>query len=178
MFHRIQTRTEFERIFPILEEAFPVTELRTREKQAELLEKEKYRLFGFSDEEGEDFAVIAAWELAEDFIYLEHFAVAKEKRNGGAGGRILEAFLDWYGRDAVLEVEVPEDELTKRRVGFYERHGFHFNAYPYLQPPMRKGQDMLPLRLMTRPEKIEEETYLRYRKLIHENVYQYFEGRP
>ena len=73
----------------------------------------------------------------------------------------------------VLEVELPEDELTCRRIGFYQRHGLVFNSYRYLQPPMRKGQDMLPLRLMTRPAALDEPTYQRYRSKIHSIVYKY-----
>lgn len=174
MFERITAKEQFENVYPILEASFPVTELRTKEKQEELLAREGYRLYGVKAETGGYFAVIAAWELAEDFVYLEHFAVAEKKRNGGLGGKLLEDFLAWYDRKAVLEVEVPEDALTKRRVGFYQRHGFFYNDYPYLQPPMRPGQEMLPLRLMTRPEPIDEKEYLRYRDLIHWQVYRYF----
>ena len=73
----------------------------------------------------------------------------------------------------LLEVELPEDALTRRRIGFYERHGLVFNSYPYLQPPMRKGQGVLPLRLMTKPAAIDAKTYQRYKKRIHSIVYKY-----
>ena len=73
----------------------------------------------------------------------------------------------------VLEVEVPEDEMTRRRIGFYERHGLVYNDYPYLQPPMRKGQEMLPLRFMTKPSAVDEKTYERYKKQIYRIVYKY-----
>ena len=70
-------------------------------------------------------------------------------------------------------LELPEDALTRRRIGFYERHGLVFNSYPYLQPPMRKGQGVLPLRLMTKPAAIDAKTYQRYKKRIHSIVYKY-----
>lgn len=70
-------------------------------------------------------------------------------------------------------MELPEDALTRRRIGFYERHGLVFNSYPYLQPPMRKGQGVLPLRLMTKPAAIDAKTYQRYKKRIHSIVYKY-----
>ncbi|MBM6829841.1 GNAT family N-acetyltransferase [Anaerotignum lactatifermentans] len=174
MFERITAKEDFARVYPIMAASFPETELRDEAGQRALLEREGYRLYGIKEADDGYFAVIAAWELAEDFVYLEHFAVAEGKRNGGIGGRLLEEFLAWYGKKAVLEVEVPEDVLTKRRVGFYERHGFYYNEYPYLQPPMRPGQGMLPLRLMTRPAPIQEEEYQRYRRLIYRQVYRYF----
>lgn len=172
MFERITEKT-FDEIFPLLEAAFPVTELRIKEDQKKLLQEDCYYLYGVR-KDGAFAAVFATWEI-EDFLYIEHFAVKEEYRNGGYGGQLLDALLEEKGRPMVLEVEEPEDELTRRRIGFYQRHGLVYNEYPYLQPPMRKGQDLLPLRLMTKPAAIDTETYQRYKKRIHTMVYK-FEG--
>lgn len=171
MFERI-TEATFDAIFPLLEEAFPVTELREKENQRQLLREDAYRLYGVPHEESGYGAVFATWEI-DDFLYIEHFAVKPEYRNSGYGGRLLEELLAWKARPLVLEVELPEDEMTRRRIGFYERHGLCYNAYPYLQPPMRKGQDFLPLRLMTAPTVIDAPTYQSYREKIHRMVYKY-----
>jgi len=170
MFERITEKT-FDEIFPLLEAAFPVTELREKEDQRMLLQEECYCLYGARKENGFA-AVFAVWEI-EDFLYIEHFAVKEDCRNGGYGGMLLDRLLAEKGRPAVLEVEVPEEELTRRRVGFYERHGLIYNDYPYLQPPLRKGNALLPLRLMTKPEAIDEKTYERYKKSIYRIVYKY-----
>lgn len=170
MFERITEKT-FDEIFPLLEAAFPVTELREKEDQRRLLQEECYCLYGEKKENGFA-AVFAVWEI-EDFLYIEHFAVREDCRNGGYGGMLLDSLLEEKGRPAVLEVEVPEDELTRRRVGFYERHGLIYNDYPYLQPPLRKGNALLPLRLMTKPAAIDEKTYERYKKSIYRIVYKY-----
>lgn len=170
MFERIDEKT-FDSIFPLLEKAFPVTELREKERQRALLQEPCYRLYGVRKED--DFtAVFAVWEI-EDFLYIEHFAVHEKYRNSGFGGMLLDTLTEEKNRPLVLEVEEPEDELTRRRIGFYERHGLVYNDYPYLQPPMRKGQDMLPLKLMTKPSAIGAETYERYKKRIYEIVYKY-----
>lgn len=174
MFQRITEET-FGTVYPLLEAAFPVTELREQERQKALLREPCYRLFGVPGGDGMR-AVFAVWEI-EDFLYIEHFAVREDCRNGGFGGQLLDRLLAEAGKPAVLEVEVPEDGLTKRRIGFYERHGFVYNTYPYLQPPMREGQGMLPLMLMTNPSAIDEKTYGRYKTLIHRIVYHYEEGR-
>lgn len=175
MFKQMKTKEDFEIVYPILEEAFPITELRIKENQCALLEDPLYHLYAILDMEEVVCGVLAAWELAEDFIYIEHFAIIPEKRNGGFGGHVLEQFAEQTGKQIVLEVELPEDTLTKRRIAFYERHGFCFNNYAYLQPPMRKGQDMLPLRLMTKPKPIDTHTYERYKTLIHRYVYHYID---
>ncbi len=170
MFERI-TEVTFDEIFPLLEEAFPVTELRIQEDQRNLLQKEAYRLYGVR-KDGRFAAVFATWEI-DDFLYIEHFAVREDCRNGGYGGMLLDRLLEEKGRPMVLEVEVPEDDLTRRRVGFYERHGLVYNEYPYLQPPLRKGNELLPLRFMTYPAAVDEQTYERYKKQMYQIVYQY-----
>ncbi len=170
MFERI-TEATFDEIFPLLEAAFPVTELRIKEDQRKLLEEKTYRLYGVR-KDGRFAAVFATWEI-DDFLYIEHFAVREDCRNGGYGGDLLDRLLKEKGRPMVLEVEVPEDELTYRRVRFYERHGLVYNEYPYLQPPLRKGNALLPLRFMTYPDAIDEKTYERYKKRMYRIVYQY-----
>ena len=141
MFERITEET-FDEIFPLLEAAFPVTELRVREEQRKLLQEACYCLYGVR-RDGRFAAVFAIWEI-DDFLYIEHFSVKEEYRNGGYGGKLLDRLLEEKGRPMVLEVEVPEDDMTRRRVGFYERHGLVYNDYPYLQPPLRKGNELLP----------------------------------
>lgn len=174
MFERISKDT-FETVYPILEEAFPVEELREMERQKALLDKPQYRLYGIKNESGILQGVIAMWDFNE-FLYCEHLAIRPEFRNGGFGGNKLDEIIDWADKPIVLEVEVPEDALTERRVKFYERHGFFYNDYPYLQPPMRAGQEMLPLRFMTFPEGISEDVYNRYKSLIYKFVYDYEEA--
>lgn len=173
MFERISKDT-FKFVYPILKEAFPVEELREEQRQKALLDKPQYGLYGIKEEVGILQGVIALWDF-HDFLYVEHFAIKPLFRDGGIGGRILDEMINWARKPIVLEVEVPNDEITGRRVGFYERHGFFFNEYPYLQPPMRIGQGMLPLRLMTLPKKISQDEYERYKSLIHKVVYNYEE---
>ena len=74
-----------------------------------------------------------------------------EKRNGGLGDRMVKAFLERFGKPFFIEVEPPEDELTRRRIGFYERNGFVLNDYDYVQPSLGEGKEPVPLRIMTWP---------------------------
>lgn len=168
------TKEQFDLVFPILEESFPIEELRIKEEQRELLDKSEYSLCAIKSEGGAVQGVVAYWELA-DFLYIEHLAIKKEARCGGIGGKQLMKLLEEMGKPVVLEVELPKGDLEKRRVGFYERLGFAFNEYGYLQPPLRAGHDLLPLRLMTYPEAIDEVTYERYKDLLYKHVYEYEE---
>ena len=91
---------------------------------------------------------ITAWRF-EGFVYVEHFAIEAAVRNGGIGARAFSRFLKRHADPVVLEVEMPVEEMSKRRVGFYERLEFKLDHHVYFQPPYRPGDDWLEMRLMT-----------------------------
>ncbi|WP_317856170.1 GNAT family N-acetyltransferase [Chakrabartyella piscis] len=173
MFQKLN-KEQFELVYPILEDSFPVEELRTKENQRSLLDKPEYTLCAIKGENGVVQGVAAYWEL-DDFLYIDHLAIKKEARNGGIGGKRFMELIAQIGKPVVLEVELPEGELEQRRIAFYERLGFFYNDYPYLQPPMREGDEMFPLRYMTYPDKIDEITYERYKRNIYKVAYGYEE---
>ena len=86
-----------------------------------------------SEETKEIDGFLSAWEF-DDILFFEHFAVSSKVRNGGIGGRMLREVLAKVNKMTCLEVELPEGELEKRRISFYERNGFCYNSYPYTQP--------------------------------------------
>lgn len=143
------TEQLFPEVYPVMEESFPSDERRSYEDQMALLKEEDYVMLGLW--EGEDFiGFIAGWDFG-GFVYGEHLAVTPEKRNGGLGDRMVKAFLERFGKPFFIEVEPPEDELTRRRIGFYERNGFVLNDYDYVQPSLGEGKEPVPLRIMTWP---------------------------
>ena len=66
---------------------------------------------------------ITGW-LFDGYTYVEHFAIDPAASNGGIGAEAMKQFLVFCGTPVVLEVEMPTDEMSKRRIGFYERLGF------------------------------------------------------
>ena len=70
-----------------------------------------------------------------------------------------------------MEVEPIEDQLTKRRVEFYNRLGFKLNDYEYKQPPLQEGNEYLKLEIMSYPEKISKEEFLEFQDKVINNVY-------
>ncbi len=96
--------------------------------------------------------ILFYWEGTE-FVYLEHFAVVPQRRNQGLGAQAL-ALLKGIGKPVVLEIELPQDELTRRRKVFYGRNGFRENAHPHIQPKYRLADADLPLQLLSWPEAI------------------------
>lgn len=92
---------------------------------------------------------ISVWEF-ENFSYIEHFAIDESARNGGIGAIVLNHFISAANTPIVLEVELPVDEMSKRRIGFYERLGFTLDTHVYYQPSYERTQDAsIEMRLMS-----------------------------
>ena len=79
---------------------------------------------------------ITYWDF-DGFYYVEHFATNPALRNGGYGKRTLEHLCEFLKRPIVLEVERPVEEMAKRRINFYQRHGFTLWEKDYYQPPYK-----------------------------------------
>ena len=165
MLQRIN-ETNFPEIYRIMQASFSDDEYRPYDEQLALFEEPEYRIYympaGF----------LAVWEF-ESFIYIEHFAVDPALRNSGTGSAMLQELVKQYQKPICQEVELPEDELTRRRIGFYERNGFVFNEYPYIQPPISKGKSPVPLRIMTYGEAITRETFEAIKNVLYRSVYKY-----
>ena len=160
---------DFDQVWKIMEISFPPEERRKREKQRELLEKEEYLLYGVK--QGENLlGFLAAWELG-DFLFMEHFAISPEARNSGLGHRMLQELQAKGHQKIVLEVELPEKELARRRIRFYERNGFFYNEYPYEQPAMSEDSHAIPLRIMSAGEPLTEEAFYRVREVLYRRIY-------
>ena len=116
---------DFDKVFTILEESFPKDEYRTYEKQKALLDDARYTIYIIPDRD-EVKAFIAVWQF-DDFAFVEHFAVNQAYRNQGLGSIILQEVMKKLPCMICLEVELPETDFAKRRIGFYERNGIHVN---------------------------------------------------
>lgn len=97
---------------------------------------------------------ISYWEFP-GFVYVEHFAMNEDMRGHGLGGKALDLLLRKYNSEkpVVLEVEMPADEVSKRRIDFYRRHGFSLRPEQYFQPPYRKGDETMELKIMVHTPK-------------------------
>ncbi|MEK4877350.1 MULTISPECIES: GNAT family N-acetyltransferase [Paenibacillus] len=162
--------TTFDEIFAIMEASFPTSEIRTFEGQQELLEVPDYRLITEMNSEGEIVAFMACWEFP-GFRFVEHIAVDPGIRGGGIGKKLMTEYISLSNKPVLLEVERPLGEMEQRRIGFYERLGFHLNPYDYVQPPLREGNEDLPLLIMTYPNPVDEEEFQLYREILYSEVY-------
>jgi len=161
-------REDFDGIYAIMEESFPNDEKRPYDEQKKLLETPEYSIY----EAEEKNAFIATWEF-DEFVFIEHFAVRSACRNTGLGSRMLSEFIEAQNKTVCLEVELPDTDIAKRRIGFYERNGFFLNQYEYFQPPISKGKKIVPLMIMTSGGKVSEDTFKKIRNILYKEVYNY-----
>lgn len=192
---------EFDRVFSIMERSFPKDEYRTYEEQKQLLQDERYSIYVAHHEAEQNHdkidAFLAVWQF-EDFTFLEHFATEPDVRGKGLGSLILQEAVQLFSNRICLEVEPPQTDpdisnpiltndvstneistneistnhIPNRRIAFYERNNFFLNEYPYMQPPITKGRNALPLMIMTSGTRITKERFEQIREKLYREVYQ------
>ena len=114
---------------------------------------------------------ISYWDF-EDFIYIEHFATSKSLRGNGIGGKAIDTFKQsCQGKPVVLEVEMPTDDISKRRIAFYNKHGFTLSELPYMQPAYRPCDAPIELRIMSTDPVFTTKGFDKVTGTIHRHVY-------
>lgn len=134
----------------LLQSAFPEEERRDDKQQREYTDRnDKFHCLLIRDFD-KPIGLMTYWKF-KDFVYIEHFAIHENFRNGGIGQQAMQMFLQTTNLPVVLEVEMPrvKGDLTHRRIAFYRRQGFSLRRMTYKQPPYRDGDGWLPMKLMS-----------------------------
>ena len=160
----------FEKVYSLLKNSLPQVEMRTKRDQKNLISNEKYKIL-VAEKENIFVGFMAIWDL-NDFCFLEHFAVQPDMRGQGVGGEILKHLTKISDKKIILEVEPPSfTDYAQRRIDFYARNEFLFNDFEYFQPPLQKGADIIPLKIMSYPTHLTEAEFNDIRKTLYEEVY-------
>lgn len=133
-------------IFKSYCETFPEDERRSEAQFRSLLTNPKAKVFSVL-KDLKNIGYLVSWELT-NFVFVEHFEIFSEFRSLKYGSEIIGDLFKNYSH-IVLEVE-PESqgEEAKRRIGFYERNGFHIIDENYVQPCYEHGKNDLDLWLL------------------------------
>lgn len=154
----------------LLHDSFPLAERRDDEAQRDNTDHNpRFTCYFISDDEL-PVGLITAWNL-DGFYYLEHLATTPLIRNRGYGKQIIQQIKDLLPGVIVLEVEHPEDEMSRRRIGFYQRCGFQLCEKEYIQPPYREGGEEVPLFLMYSGTDSIDDAFDAIRQRIYKEVY-------
>ncbi len=114
--------------------------------------------------------VFSCFDL-ENFLFGGHLAIKRSLRNKGLGTKLLKYLISKFEKPIVFEVEKPQDEISIRRIHFYERSGFKLNKFEYIAPPLEKGKKPVRMFLMTYPKKLTKEEFIFVREKIHKKAY-------
>ncbi len=160
---------DFDRVYDIMELSFPEDEVRSREGQRALMMRNDYRIYAALSE-GTIIGFITEYDFPK-FSFVEHFAVAPAHRGGGLGSSVLREFCTGREKPVCLEVELPDTETARRRIGFYERNGFSLNDCDYIQPPIEAGKAPVPLLIMSYGRRLTADEFREFTATVHREVY-------
>lgn len=162
--------SQFDEVYKLFEESFVLCELRPYEQMKELFKQGMFCIYVKYMQDTLLGAMIV-WPFSS-FVYIENFAVNSKARGQGIGGMMIEEIKKEYDCLFVLEVEKPFDELSKRRVSFYQKHDYIFNDFNYLQPPLRQEHQDVDLYVMSYPQRICDKQFHQIKQQIFQTVYQ------
>jgi ribosomal protein S18 acetylase RimI-like enzyme len=154
------------------ETSFPPPERRTFNDLLQLLPHPDMHVCGLvSEDQLVGFIVYWPWE---EFLFVEHVAIDPNRRGRQLGHQAIEHVLRLTTPYVVLEVELPEDDFSIRRIQFYERLGFHLTTFSYAQPPYQRGEPSIPMQLMSIPAITHPNVCTAVANTIRERVYERF----
>ena len=149
---------DFEKFYALMELSFPRCERKSREEFEDMCKASELYTIYSAFENGELIGFFTVWQF-DNFRFGDHFAVNPNFRNRGIGAFILKHIQSENELPLIIEVEHPNEEMAKRRLGFYLRNGFYQNPFPYLLPPMQEGDEPLPMIILSYPRILEDDEY-------------------
>lgn len=161
--------TYFQDSWELYEDAFPIEERRSLEKQKILMKKAIYHFDTLIKEELM-IGFLLWWDL-KSYRYIDHFATSTQHRNKGFGKLILETFRELNDKPILLEVELPNSDINERRIKFYERAGFKLNEHYYVVPHSQENQPPIELMLMSYPNHLTKKDVEQFTKISHPVIF-------
>lgn len=149
--------------------AFPEDERRDKEQFELLFKNPKVKVLSIQQENKEKGYMIV-WLLSE-FLFLEHFEIFPECRGQKIGSSILSKLVASFPKIILESEPYFLNEISARRIDFYQRNGFSIVDRDYEQPAYSKVKTNLKLFLMANWTVTD---VLKIKKEIYTEVYQYF----
>ncbi|MEG1002576.1 MAG: GNAT family N-acetyltransferase [Clostridium sp.] len=164
--------SDWKKVFEIYKESFPKYELRNIEDHEEAMKDDKFFCVYVKDED-KLVGIIFYWEW-EHFRYIEHFAVNSKLRGGRYGSRIIEKLCK-DDKTTILEIDPIVDEISERRLVFYERLGFVMNKFTHLHPPYKKDDKGHELKVLSYKRTINDKEFENFETFLENHIMKYSE---
>ena len=161
----------FNRLYNLYTASFPHPERRSWDGLVHELIYEKRFFSNALLHENEFVGFLNYWKF-EQFYYIEHFAVLEKMRGQNIGSEAIEMLKRQSKVPIVFEVELPVDELTRKRVHFYERLDFTLLLQEYAQPAYIDDESQVPMKLMCNDEVFGNENFEAIKSTLYSEVYE------
>lgn len=160
-------------VWKLYEDSFPIAE--TRKVEDHLRASSDKRFFPLSAWDGEQLiGIMFFWEW-DSYRYLEHLAVNPNLRGHSYGTQLLKYLCD-SNHTIILEIDPLINELSVRRLQFYERSGYTLTPYRFVHLPYRLDGNEQELLILSYPKMITKEQHNGFLKFLDEEVKKYCEG--
>lgn len=170
-----QDTLRWNKVWDLYEESFPIAERRKIEDHIRANTNELF--FPLSAwEGGELIGLLFYWEW-DSYRYLEYLAVNPVFRSQGFGSQMLRWLRD-SEHTIILEIDPLINELSVRRLQFYEKAGFTLTPYRFVHLPYRLESEPQELLILSYPKMITKEQRDDFLKFVDETVILYCEGYP
>lgn len=143
--------------------SFPIHEQRDVNARNALFHLEQYYLYKILDE-NKFVGFIGCWDIGE-FFYIEHFAISQDVRGIGYGQKSMTEFCKNHKR-VILEIDPVEDEISKKRLSFYEKNGFVKNNYTHYHPSYTNTRQPHKLIVLSSHSVLSESEYAIFNKFL------------
>lgn len=144
----------------LYERSFPVYEKRTEIHQIAALKDERYYLLCFLEQD-QLIGFFGYWEFA-DYIYIEHYAINTDIRGKGYGTQLLKQLLSETDKTVILEIDPVIDEISQKRLRFYQNLGFVENSYTHEHPAYQAQFEPHSLKVLSSDKTITPEQYQQF----------------
>lgn len=159
-------------VWELYEGSFPLAE--KRKKEDHLRAYADKRFFPLSAWEGKELiGLIFFWEW-DSHRYLEYLAVNPRLRGQSFGSQMLRYLRD-SEHTIILEIDPLINELSVRRLQFYERAGYTLTPYRFMHLPYRLEAEPQELLILSYPNRITQEQHNDFVQFVNEEVIMYCE---
>ena len=160
----------FDEAWEIYEQSFPIFEQRLLADQVKAMTHLDFS-FTVIVEKQKVVAIVGYWTFNE-YMYIEHLAVHPSMRGRQIGSTLLKE-LSQQGKTMILEINPPVDDISIRRLKFYETVGFKLNSYSHVHPPYRQNYEGHELKVLSYEDPISPKIFHEFTTYLNEVVMEY-----
>lgn len=163
------------KVWSLYEESFPTAEKRREEDHIRAFENNLFHPISAWEANDELIGIIFYWEW-DQYRYLEYLAVNTELRGKSYGSQLLR-YLSDKGHTIILEIDPLINEISVRRLQFYERAGYTLTPYRYMHLPYRLETEIQELLILSYPQMITKNQHEDFLEFMDNTVMKYCEGK-